>query len=102
MSTKHTLKYRIEDNYEARTPLGLGVSRCPTRFGVRHSYDTCRTGRYIFHCICHFELVVLQDIVNDRINGCLKHGDGDAEECSVCDETGKCILNQEAGSQRNV
>jgi len=44
---------------------------------------------------------VLQDIVNDRINGCLKHGAGDAEECSVCAGTGKCILNQ-AASQRNV
>jgi sirohydrochlorin ferrochelatase len=45
---------------------------------------------------------MLQDIVNDRINGCLKHGAEDAKECSVCDGTGKCILNQEAASQRNV
>jgi hypothetical protein len=29
--------------YEARTPLGGGVSRCPTRVGVRHLYDTRTT-----------------------------------------------------------
>ncbi|PNX61276.1 sirohydrochlorin ferrochelatase-like protein [Trifolium pratense] len=34
--------------------------------------------------------VLLVDIVNDRINDCLKQGAGDADECSVCDGTGKC------------
>jgi hypothetical protein len=29
--------------YEARTPLRGGVSRCPTRVGVRHLYDTRTT-----------------------------------------------------------
>lgn len=29
--------------YEARTPLGVGVSRCPTHIGVRHLYDTRTT-----------------------------------------------------------
>jgi len=32
-------------HYEARTPLRLGVLRCPTRVGLLwHMYDTCRTG----------------------------------------------------------
>jgi hypothetical protein len=30
-------------NYEARTPLRGDVSRCPTRVGVRHLYDTRTT-----------------------------------------------------------
>ncbi|KAH7657913.1 Sirohydrochlorin cobaltochelatase CbiX-like protein [Dioscorea alata] len=34
----------------------------------------------------------LVDVVNDRINYCLKHVDGDASECSVCTGTGKCRL----------
>jgi len=37
---------------------------------------------------------VLQDVVNDRINYCLMHVAGDADECSVCAGTGKCILRQ--------
>ncbi|XP_039142809.1 sirohydrochlorin ferrochelatase, chloroplastic isoform X2 [Dioscorea cayenensis subsp. rotundata] len=36
----------------------------------------------------------LVDVVNDRINYCLKHVDGDATECSVCAGTGKCRLYQ--------
>ncbi|MCH88261.1 sirohydrochlorin ferrochelatase-like [Trifolium medium] len=47
--------------------------------------------------------VLLVDIVNDRINDCLKQAAGDAADgCSVCDGTGKCTLHQEAESQRNV
>ncbi|GAU43767.1 hypothetical protein TSUD_36610 [Trifolium subterraneum] len=37
---------------------------------------------------------LLVDVVNDRINYCLKHVAGDADECSVCAGTGKCILHQ--------
>ncbi|KAI5447540.1 hypothetical protein KIW84_015117 [Lathyrus oleraceus] len=37
---------------------------------------------------------LLVDVVNDRINYCLKHVAGEADECSVCAGTGKCILNQ--------
>lgn len=37
---------------------------------------------------------LLVDVVNDRINYCLKHVTGDADECSVCAGTGKCILRQ--------
>ena len=33
----------ILDSYEARTTIGLGVSRCPIRVGVRHPYDTHTT-----------------------------------------------------------
>lgn len=36
----------------------------------------------------------LVDVVNDRINYCLRHVDGDAAECSVCAGTGKCRLYQ--------
>ncbi|MCI19490.1 sirohydrochlorin ferrochelatase, partial [Trifolium medium] len=34
------------------------------------------------------------DVVDDRINCCLKHVAGDADECLVCAGTGKCILHQ--------
>ncbi|WJX68272.1 sirohydrochlorin ferrochelatase [Trifolium repens] len=37
---------------------------------------------------------LLVDVVNDRINYCLKHVSGDEDECSVCAGTGKCILHQ--------
>ncbi|WJX72924.1 sirohydrochlorin ferrochelatase [Trifolium repens] len=37
---------------------------------------------------------LLVDVVNDRINYCLKHVAGDEDECSVCAGTGKCILHQ--------
>ncbi|XP_004489242.1 sirohydrochlorin ferrochelatase, chloroplastic [Cicer arietinum] len=37
---------------------------------------------------------LLVDVVNDRITYCLKHVAGDADECSVCAGTGKCILHQ--------
>ncbi|KAK2423408.1 sirohydrochlorin ferrochelatase, chloroplastic [Trifolium repens] len=37
---------------------------------------------------------LLVDVVNDRINYCLKHVDGDEDECTVCAGTGKCILHQ--------
>ncbi|XP_061359615.1 sirohydrochlorin ferrochelatase, chloroplastic isoform X2 [Gastrolobium bilobum] len=35
---------------------------------------------------------LLVDVVNDRINHCLKHVAGEADECSVCAGTGKCRL----------
>ncbi|XP_015063324.1 sirohydrochlorin ferrochelatase, chloroplastic [Solanum pennellii] len=37
---------------------------------------------------------LLVDVVNDRINHCLSHIAGKADECSVCAETGKCQLRQ--------
>lgn len=54
--------------------------------------------RYILHHVCPsfwtWNNTVLQDVVNDRITYCLKHVAGDADECSVCAGTGKCILHQ--------
>ncbi|XP_058773130.1 sirohydrochlorin ferrochelatase, chloroplastic-like [Vicia villosa] len=44
---------------------------------------------------------LLVDIVNDRINSCLKPIGQDADECSVCDGTGKCILPIEAERKKN-
>ncbi|KAI8539782.1 hypothetical protein RHMOL_Rhmol09G0209500 [Rhododendron molle] len=38
------------------------------------------------------KVLVLQDVVNDRIKHCLSHVAGIAEECSVCAGTGKCRL----------
>ncbi|KAF7131621.1 hypothetical protein RHSIM_Rhsim09G0149800 [Rhododendron simsii] len=38
------------------------------------------------------KVLVLQDVVNDRIKHCLSHVAGVAEECSVCAGTGKCRL----------
>ncbi|XP_060198324.1 sirohydrochlorin ferrochelatase, chloroplastic-like isoform X2 [Lycium barbarum] len=35
-----------------------------------------------------------QDVVNHRINHCLSHIAGKADECSVCAGTGKCQLRQ--------
>lgn len=35
---------------------------------------------------------LLVDVVNDRIQRCLSHVAGDADECSVCAGTGKCQL----------
>ncbi|KAK1383839.1 Cobalamin (Vitamin B12) biosynthesis CbiX [Heracleum sosnowskyi] len=35
---------------------------------------------------------LLVDVVNDRIQHCLSHVAGDANECSVCAGTGKCQL----------
>ncbi|KAJ6427429.1 hypothetical protein OIU84_022931 [Salix udensis] len=35
---------------------------------------------------------LLVDVVNDRINYCLSHIDGDANECAVCVGTSKCKL----------
>ncbi|KAL8124320.1 sirohydrochlorin ferrochelatase, chloroplastic [Apium graveolens] len=35
---------------------------------------------------------LLVDVVNDRIQHCLGHVAGDADECSVCAGTGKCQL----------
>ncbi|KAG5624419.1 hypothetical protein H5410_009637 [Solanum commersonii] len=37
---------------------------------------------------------LLVDVVNDRINHCLSHIAGKADECSVCAGTGKCRLRQ--------
>ncbi|CAL5186247.1 unnamed protein product [Lathyrus oleraceus] len=37
--------------------------------------------------------VLLVDIVNERINSCLKPIAQDAPDCSVCDGTGKCQKN---------
>ncbi|URE14721.1 Sirohydrochlorin, partial [Musa troglodytarum] len=37
---------------------------------------------------------LLVDVVNDRINHCLSHVVGDADECSACAGTGKCRLYQ--------
>ncbi|KAF8399739.1 hypothetical protein HHK36_015610 [Tetracentron sinense] len=37
------------------------------------------------------ELMV--DVLNDRINYCLSHVAGDADECAVCSGTGKCRLH---------
>ncbi|KAE9451364.1 hypothetical protein C3L33_16774, partial [Rhododendron williamsianum] len=37
-------------------------------------------------------VLVLQDVVNDRIKHCLSHVAGIEEECSVCAGTGKCRL----------
>ncbi|XP_004232317.1 sirohydrochlorin ferrochelatase, chloroplastic [Solanum lycopersicum] len=37
---------------------------------------------------------LLVDVVNDRINHCLSHIAGKADECSVCAGTGKCQLRQ--------
>lgn len=36
---------------------------------------------------------LLVDVVNDRIEHCLKHVAGDADECLVCAGTGKCRLH---------
>ncbi|CAB4275256.1 unnamed protein product [Prunus armeniaca] len=36
---------------------------------------------------------LLVDVLNDRINHCLSHVAGDAEECSVCVGTNKCQLH---------
>ncbi|BFG26928.1 hypothetical protein CerSpe_132020 [Prunus speciosa] len=36
---------------------------------------------------------LLVDVLNDRINHCLSHIAGDAEECSVCVGTNKCQLH---------
>ncbi|XP_031286431.1 sirohydrochlorin ferrochelatase, chloroplastic-like [Pistacia vera] len=35
---------------------------------------------------------LLVDVVNDRLNHCLSHVAGDADECAVCDGTNKCRL----------
>ncbi|OIW06658.1 hypothetical protein TanjilG_04052 [Lupinus angustifolius] len=35
---------------------------------------------------------LLVDVMDDRINHCLKHVAGDVDECSVCAGTGKCRL----------
>nr|GME11384.1 sirohydrochlorin ferrochelatase, chloroplastic-like isoform X1 [Ipomoea batatas] len=35
---------------------------------------------------------LLVDVLNDRIDHCLSHIDGNADECSVCAGTGKCQL----------
>ncbi|GLU02095.1 hypothetical protein SLE2022_193640 [Rubroshorea leprosula] len=35
---------------------------------------------------------LLVDVINDRINYCLSHVAGDADECSVCAGTSKCRL----------
>ncbi|CAL9126235.1 unnamed protein product [Musa acuminata var. zebrina] len=37
---------------------------------------------------------LLVDVVNDRINHCLSHVAGDADECTACAGTGKCRLYQ--------
>ncbi|XP_059294178.1 sirohydrochlorin ferrochelatase, chloroplastic-like [Lycium ferocissimum] len=37
---------------------------------------------------------LLVDVVNDRIDHCLSHIAGKADECSVCAGTGKCQLRQ--------
>ncbi|RZR77760.1 hypothetical protein BHM03_00002932 [Ensete ventricosum] len=37
---------------------------------------------------------LLVDVVNDRINHCLSHVAGDADECTACAGTGKCSLYQ--------
>lgn len=37
---------------------------------------------------------LLVDVMNDRINHCLSHIAGKADECSVCAGTGKCRLHQ--------
>ncbi|KAF5739608.1 hypothetical protein HS088_TW12G00817 [Tripterygium wilfordii] len=35
---------------------------------------------------------LLVDVMNDRIEHCLRHAQGDADECAVCAGTGKCRL----------
>ncbi|XP_019157053.1 PREDICTED: sirohydrochlorin ferrochelatase, chloroplastic-like [Ipomoea nil] len=35
---------------------------------------------------------LLVDVINDRLDHCLSHIDGNADECSVCAGTGKCQL----------
>uniref|UniRef100_A0A804JUG8 Sirohydrochlorin ferrochelatase n=1 Tax=Musa acuminata subsp. malaccensis TaxID=214687 RepID=A0A804JUG8_MUSAM len=37
---------------------------------------------------------LLVDVVNDRINHCLSHVAGDADECTACAGTGKCRIYQ--------
>ncbi|KAK9119773.1 hypothetical protein Scep_017866 [Stephania cephalantha] len=39
------------------------------------------------------------DVVNDTINRCLSHVEGDADECVVCSGTGKCRLYETAKHQ---
>lgn len=38
------------------------------------------------------KLFALQDVVNDRLNHCLSHVAGDADECAACAGTNKCRL----------
>lgn len=47
----------------------------------------------IISAILNLNNLVLQDVVNDRIEHCLKHVAGDVDECLVCAGTGKCRLH---------
>jgi hypothetical protein len=44
----HWWSQRMDEIYEAQTFLGVGLSWCPTRVGVRHLYDTCQNSQTSF------------------------------------------------------
>lgn len=76
-------------SYVITAPLGLHELLVVCCFAA--SQFRCRLANWNWSCLFKF-FFLLQDVMNDRIQQCLMHVSGDADECSVCAGTGRCRL----------